>query len=276
MHVFSKLHSKLKHKKYFLFIGTGTASNPGSINDIRNLETQELTSLLKDASKADTAPTTAPESPTAVAESPTAVPEGPRAVAESSTGSPITTQYHSQSQGQLQDKTHSSMQQQKIESAPQTAQLAKPASPHVQIAQMPGTVVQPHFTGEQLKELRDFARMYKMYQFIRKMEERLNDPDCAPVCRKQCRNFCPKKCCRGQKVNTSVVSHLMQTADKIKGTGNKAVKQHTGMEDNGGENEDSEEQEEKKMDKETAGKKHILIRIVKNNELDKPRAHIAH
>jgi hypothetical protein len=141
---------------------------------------------------------------------------------------------------------------------------------------MPGTVVQPHFTGEQLKELRDFARMYKMYQFIRKMEERLNDPDCAPVCRKQCRNFCPKKCCRGQKVNTSVVSHLMQTADKIKGTGNKAVKQHTGMEDNGRENEDSEEQEEKKMDKETAGKKHILIRIVKNNELDKPRAHIAH
>ena len=110
------------------------------------------------------------------------------------------------------------------------------------------------------------------------MEERLNDPDCAPICRKMCKNFCPTKCCHGQKVSTNVVSQLMQTANKIKDTGNKAAglinKQRTGMEDNG--NEDSEEQDEKKMDNDAAGKKHILIKIVKNNELDKPRANIAH
>ena len=136
--------------------------------------------------------------------------------------------------------------------------------------------MQPHFTGEQLKELRDFARMYKMYQFIRKMEERLNDPDCAPICRKTCKDFCPKKCCHGQKVNTSVVSHLMETANKMKGTGNKPAQQRKGMENSRGEGEDSEDEDEKKMDKEAAGKKHILIRIVKNKELGKPRTHIVH
>ena len=253
-------------------IGKGSASNPGSISDIHSLETQELSSLLKDASKADTPPTAVPESPT---------------------GSPVTADYSSPSQGQLQDHTQSSTQQQKIQSAPQTAPSPKPASTqaaqqlitgaqHLTTgAQQPGTVAQPHFTGDQLKELRDFARMYKMYQFIRKMEERLNDPDCAPVCRRACKNFCPAKCCRGQKVNTNVVSHLMQTAEKIKSTGNKAAgavaNQPTGMEDNnGGESEESEAQEEKQMDKNAAGKKHILIRILKNGELAKPRAKIAH
>jgi hypothetical protein len=70
----------------------------------------------------------------------------------------------------------------------------------------------------------------------------------------------------------------MQTANKIKGTAvNKIAgvtgKQRTGMEDNG--NDDSEEQDEKKMDNDAAGKKHILIKIVKNNLLDKPRRNIA-
>ncbi len=88
-------------------IGKGSASNPGSISDIHSLETQELSSLLKDASKADTPPTAVPESPT---------------------GSPVTADYSSPSQGQLQDHTQSSTQQQKIQSAPQTAPSPKPAS----------------------------------------------------------------------------------------------------------------------------------------------------
>ena len=249
--------------------GKGTASNPGTVSDIHNLETQELTSLLKDASKADTPPTAVPESPT---------------------GSPVNSEFSPQSQSQFQEQSQSSSQQQKIQSGDQTVELEKPvptqdAHPSTTTAQQLRTgaqqlvtAAQPHFTGDQLKELRDFARMYKMYQFIRKMEERLNDPDCAPICRKMCKNFCPAKCCHGQKVSTNVVSQLMKTANKIKNTGSQATglinKQRTGMEDSG--NEDSEEQDEKKMDKEAVGKKHILIRIVKNNELDKPRSNIAH
>ena len=245
------------------------------MSDVHNLETQELTSLLKDASTADPAPTTVPGSPT---------------------GSPVTAEFSSNGQGKLQDQVQIS-EEQKIQRRPQTTQFAKPEmTPSSQqlvtsaqqasesageqpetAAKQPGTVVQPHFTGEQLKELRDFARMYKMYQFIRKMEERLNDPDCAPICRKKCKRFCPKKCCHGPKVNTNVVSHLMQTAKQMKGTSNKHDKRRTGMEDNGSGGEDSEDEDEKKMDKEAgAGKKHILIRIVKNKESDKPRAHIVH
>ena len=249
--------------------GKGTASNPGTVSDIHNLETQELTSLLKDASKADTPPTAVPESPT---------------------GSPLNSEFSPQSQSQLQEQGQSGTQQQKIQSGDQTVELEKPVSTQnahpstttaqqfTTGAQQSAAVAQPHFTGDQLKELRDFARMYKMYQFIRKMEERLNDPDCAPICRKMCKDFCPAKCCHGQKVNTNVVSQLMQTANKIKNTGNKASgqinKQRTGMEDSG--HEDSEEQDEKKMDNDAAGKKHILIKIMKNNELDKPRSNIAH
>ena len=259
----------------FILTGKGTANNPGSLSDVRDLETQELTSLLKDASKADTPPTAVPESPT---------------------GSTLTSEFSSQGQGESQLQGSA---QPKIQTGQQT-DLKKPASlqdgqqltteakrPETFAKPIP-TFAQPQFTSDQLKELRDFARMYKMYQFIRKMEERLNDPDCAPVCRRKCKTFCPAKCCRGQKVNTNVVSHLMQTADKIKGIGNQAPlkppqapkkltqapKQITGMDDNG--IGDNEEEEERKMDKETAGKKHILIRIVKNGELDKPRANINH
>lgn len=253
--------------------GKGSARNPGTMSDVHNLETQELTSLLKDASNVDPAPTTVPGSPP---------------------GSSVTTEFSSNDQGQLQEQAQISKQEQKIQRRPITAQFAKPAKTQAAqqlitstqqpesglqqtqtAVQQPGTVAQPHFTGEQLKELRDFARMYKMYQFIRKMEERLNDPDCAPICRKICKDFCPEKCCHGQKVNTSVVSHLMQAANKMKGAGNKPVKQRTGMENNRDES-DSEDQDEKKMDREAAGKKHILIRIVKNKELSKPRTHIVH
>ncbi|XP_028405925.1 uncharacterized protein LOC114528479 [Dendronephthya gigantea] len=248
--------------------GKGSATNPaGSISDIHNLETQELTSLLKDASSADTPPTAVPEGtpePTMTTESP--------------------------SQGQLGDQTQTtgisgSPQQQKVSTSPKFTHLIDPmssqqvakkpeidAQPATAFAQHDATFAQPHFTGEQLKELRDFARMYKMYQFIRKMEERLNDPDCAPICRKECKSFCLPKCCRGQKVNTSVVSNLMQTADKIKGRmshGSRVAKQPSQIDGNGVENEDSEEQEEKKMDNDAAGKKHILIRILNHN--DKPR-----
>lgn len=233
------------------------------------METQELASLLKDASQADTPPGAVPESPTTP---------------------PMTTEYSSQGQGQLQDQTQiqsiqPTKQQQKIQTGRQTTQFTKPIQQVVQqpatFVQQPATITQPHFTSDQLKELRDFARMYKMYQFIRKMEERLNDPDCAPVCRKQCKTFCPAKCCHAPKVNTNVVSHLMQTADKMQTAGQKpgvVAKQQksnvTGMEDDGSENKDTEEQEEKNMDKDTAGKKHILIRILKNDELNKPRSDV--
>jgi hypothetical protein len=257
----SQIETKTTSIEIFdLLEGKGTANNPGTVGDIHSMEAQELTALLKDASKADTPPTAVPESPT---------------------GSPLSTELPSQSQSQ-------SSAQQKIQSGDQTVQLEKPASrqdaQQFTTSAQPLTtgaqqqVTQPHFNGDQLKELRDFARMYKMYQFIKKMEERLNDPDCAPICRKMCKNFCPAKCCRGQKVSTNVVSHLMQTANKIKGNAGQKIagvtgKQRTGMEDNG--NDDSEEQDEKKMDNDAAGKKHILIKIVKNNLLDKPRRNIA-
>lgn len=244
-----------------LFIGKGTASNPGILGDIHNVEAQEIASLLDETSKADTPPTAVPESPT---------------------GSPTNIERGSQDQDQNQI-TATGTPKPKV---PQTAPLTAPASTYVaqqsttsaQVAQKPVQVAQPYFNGEQLKELRDFARMYKMYQFIRKMEERLNDPDCAPVCRKQCKKFCPAKCCRGQQqVNTNDVSHLMQTGQKINGTGNRPGKLHaTGMEDNESRSEDSEEQEEKEVDKEMpTGKKHILIRIHKNDEVNKPHANIS-
>lgn len=254
---------------YFLLPGKGSANNPaGSINDIHNLETQELTSLLKDASSADTPPTAVPE----------ITPE-----------STTTTEYPSQ--GQLADQTQTQSipgsQQQKVSTSPKFTHLIDPMSNErvvkkpataaqqvVTFGQHDATVGQPHFTGEQLKELRDFARMYKMYQFIRKMEERLNDPDCAPVCRKVCKSFCLPKCCRGRKVNSSVVSNLMQTADKIKGRVNhsdRVTKQPSEMDGNKSGSENNEEQDEKRMDNDAPGKKHILIRILKHNDLDKPR-----
>lgn len=128
-------------------------------------------------------------------------------------------------------------------------------------------VKQPQYTGGDFKELREFARMYKMYQFIRKMEERVNDPDCAPVCRKICKKFCPVKCCHGPKVNNSVVSSLMHIAHKIQSTEaeSRSTKELTGKKAN------TEDGDGNKTDKESKEKKHILTRIVKNNKLIKPR-----
>lgn len=130
---------------------------------------------------------------------------------------------------------------------------------------------QAHFSGAQVKELRDFARMYKMYKFIRKMEQRINDPDCAPICRKICKPFCPAKCCRRHHGNATVQASLAQTVANVKGTGGKMT--NKAMDVKLMEDEDDAKDKDEEMD-EKAGSKHVFVQIAKNNELDKPRRYI--
>ena len=228
------------------------------MGDIHNLESQELKTLLKDANSADAAVGATAEAP------------------PTSSRGPALTQSPDQAQGQLQEQEQQQTAGQQPELAGQQPDLAgqpadqqTPPTPSQQSTQPPPQL-EGHFSGAQVKELRDFARMYKMYKFIRKMEQRINDPDCAPICRKVCKSFCPAKCCRRRHGNATLQASLAQTVANVKGTGGKMKAMDAKlMEDE----DDAKDKEDDEMD-EKAGSKHVFVQIAKNNELDKPRRYI--
>lgn len=228
----------------------GSASNPGTVSDIHNLESQELKTLLKEATSADTVAGTSTESPAGYA-------------------GPTGTQDQEQTQEAPLEQPRQPAQQGMM-AGQQADQLTTPR-PSQQTQHEPPQM-EPHFSSAQVKELRDFARMYKMYQFIRKMEERINDPDCAPICRKVCKAFCLAKCCRHHHDNATLQASMAQTVASVQGTGGQPSKlpqkQDVKMMDDVDESKEKEEEDE--MD-EKAGRKHVFVNIVKNNVLDKPR-----
>lgn len=241
-------------------VGNGKDTNSGTVSDIHALESQELKTLLKDATNADPAPG-------AIAETPT----------DSSTATEV------QGLGQDQPQEEPDIQDQRKQQQQQTpvgqqADLQTTQGPiqQTQQQQQQRRPTEAHFSSAQLKELRDFARMYKMYQFIRKMEERLNDPDCAPVCRKMCKEFCPAKCCRRHLMNATLLGSLTKIVNGTQGTGPKPSATTKPQKLDAALMEDDDEQNDKDENKinEKGGKKHVFIKIVRNNVLDRPRSHI--
>ena len=236
------------------------------MSNIHNLETEELKTLLNEASKADpaTQETSTPET-ASLDQTTTASPEVTTASHEATTSPPQATQT-----ADTQDLGES----QQIQSdSPQTT--TTPIEEPKQQQQ-----IEPTFSQKQFKELREFARMYKMYQFIKKMEKRVNDPDCAPVCRTLCKSFCPAKCCRVHHNTTNLPNGLSQTVNNFSAKVNHphptkppAARKLDASLVEDDKQEDEDEKEEREMN-EMAGKKHLFVKIVKNNELDKPRNQI--